>query len=199
MNSKSLSWAVCVLSGLALIAATGALAQGPAPEHFSGLINDYSPSSVKGGPYEIRGKWSLDLHRKSGTADFSAALNMETSDYGITEGIVDPTNPSTRSAHTHHIKLRNAKVTWSMDGCPTFSPPTKVGFQVNGTVSLMTGNGSNAPFETNPPSSTLQVCISGGDGNYSIPYSNLTLVLQGPATVHFGTQQAIHGFVRMAK
>ena len=57
MNSKSLSWAVCVLSGLALIAATGAVA--PAPVHFRGLINDYSPSTVKGGPYEIRGDWSL--------------------------------------------------------------------------------------------------------------------------------------------
>ena len=26
--------------------------------HFSGLINDYSPSTVSGGPYEIRGEWS---------------------------------------------------------------------------------------------------------------------------------------------
>ena len=199
MNSKSLSLAVYVLSGLALIAATGAVAQVPAPVHFTGLINDYSPSTIKGGPYEIRGDWSLDLHGESGSADFLAAVNMETSDYGIAEGIVDPTQPATRGAHTHHIKLRNATVTWNMDGCPVFSPPTKVGFQVNGPVSLLTGNGSNAPFETDPPSSTLQVCITGGEGDYSIPYSNLTLVFQGPATKHFGTQQAIHGFVRTAK
>lgn len=193
MYGKSLSWAVCVLS--ALVSATSALA---GPVHFSGLINDYSPSTVKGGPYEIRGDWSLDLHGESGTADFSAAVNMETSDYGIVEVIVDPTQPATRGAHTHHITLTNATVTSNMNGCPTFSPATKVGFQVNGTVSLMTGNGSNAPFETDPPSSTLQVCISGGAGDYSIPYSNLTLVFQGPATKHFGTQQAIHGFVRVA-
>jgi hypothetical protein len=199
MSSKSLSWTVYALSALALIAATSALAQGPAPVHFKGLINDYSPSTVKGGPYEIRGDWSLDLDGVSGTADFSAAVNMETSDYGIAEGIVDPTQPATRSAHTHHIKLTSATLTWSMDGCPAFSPSTKVGFQVNGTVSLLTGNGSIAPFETDPPSSTLQVCISGGDGDYSIPYSNLTMVFQGPATKHFGTQQAIHGFVRTAK
>ncbi len=192
MSSKRSIRVVIVLSVLALVSATGALAQSA---HFSGLINDYSPSTVKGGPYEIRGKWSLGLHRKSGTADFTAELNMETSDYGITEGIVDPADPATRGAHTHHIKLTNATVTWNMDGCPTFKPATTMGFQVNGTVSLLTGNGSNAPFETNPPSSTLQVCITGAAGDYSIPHSNLTMVLQGPATAHFGTQ-AIHGFVR---
>jgi len=194
MSSRSLSKTVCALSGLALVLATGALAHGPAPVHFTGSINDYSPSTIKGGPYEIRGDWSLELDRKSGTADFSAVVNMETSDFGITEGIVDPTQPATRGAHTHHIKLTNATVTWSMDGCPAFNPLTKVGFQVNGTVSLLTGNGSNAPFETDPPSSTLQVCITGGDGDYSISHSNLTLVFQGPATKHFGTQ-AIHGDV----
>ncbi|HUA14444.1 MAG TPA: hypothetical protein VMG31_04035 [Verrucomicrobiae bacterium] len=198
MNSKSLRWAINVLSILALVSATGALAQDRPPAHFRGLINDYSPSTVKGGPYEIRGNWSLELHRRSGSADFSAVLNMETSDYGIAEGIVDPTQPVTRGAHTHHIKLTNATVTWSMDGCPTFNPATTNGFQVNGTVSLMTGNGSNAPFETDPPSSTLQVCVTGGSGDYSIPYSNVTLVLAGPAAKHFGTQQAIHGFVRTA-
>jgi hypothetical protein len=57
----------------------------------------------------------------------------------------------------------------------------------------LTGNGNNAPFETNPPSSTLQVCVSGGDDvKYSIPVSNITLVFGGPASTHFG-QQAIHG------
>jgi len=198
MNSKSLTCAVCLLLGFALVLATGALAHGPAPVHFSGLLNDYSPSTVKGGPYEMRGIWSLDLHRESGTADFSAAMDMETSEFGITEGIVDPTQPATHGAHTHHIKLTHATVTWNMDGCPAFSPATKVGFQINGTVRLMTGNGSIAPFETDPPSSTLQVCITGGSGDFSVRYSNLTLVFQGPATTHFGTQ-AIHGVVRRTR
>jgi hypothetical protein len=197
MNSKILIWAVSIFSVLALVSATVAPGQNweREPLHFRGLINDYSPSTVKGGPYEIRGNWSLEVHRHSGTADFSAALNMETSDYGIFESIVDPTQPATRGAHTHHIKLTNATVTWSMDGCPTFSPATTNGFQVNDTVSLMTGNGSNAPFETDPPTTTLQVCVTGGSGDYSIPYSNVTLVFGGPATHHFGTQ-AIHGDVR---
>ncbi len=31
---------------------------------FSGLFNDYSPLSttVKGGPWEMHGQWSMDLH-----------------------------------------------------------------------------------------------------------------------------------------
>ena len=197
MSGNSINRAARVLAFLAVASAAGAMAQGAV--HYSGLINDYSPSTIKGGPYEIRGTWSLDLHGQSGTADFSAAVNMETSDHGITEGIVDPTQPSTRSAHTHHIKLTRAAVTWNMDGCPTFNPATKIGFQVNGTVSLMTGNGSNAPFETDPPSSTLQVCVTGGDGDFSTPSSNVTLVLGGPATKHFGIQQAIHGVVVQTK
>ena len=40
---------------------------------FSGTINDYSPSTVSGGPWEIRGEWSLDV---LGTASFSAAFTM---------------------------------------------------------------------------------------------------------------------------
>ena len=55
-----------------------------------------------------------------------------------------------------------------------------------------------APFETNPPSSTLQVCVTGGlDVPFSVTNSNITLVFAGPATSHFGTQ-AIHGVVRAA-
>jgi hypothetical protein len=73
-----------------------------------------------------------------------------------------------------------------------------MGFQLNGTVSLLTGNGNLAPFETNPPSSTLQVCVSGGDDvRYSLPDSNITLVFGGPAATHFG-QQAIHGVRRIS-
>ena len=70
--------------------------------HFKGVVNDYSPSTVSGGPWEIRGTWTLDVER-TGTANFSADLTMETSDYGITGTTqVDPANPSTRSP-THTI------------------------------------------------------------------------------------------------
>src|SRR5581483_2370289 len=79
----------------------------PTPRRFSGLINDYTPSAavVAKGPYEMRGTWSLDLNERRGTANFTAVMNMETSDYGITQNTVDKDDPSTRGAHTHHITM----------------------------------------------------------------------------------------------
>jgi hypothetical protein len=199
MRNKILTSAARVLPLLVFVSGTCALAQDAKPEHFTGLINDYSPASVKGGPWEMHGEWSLDIHREWGStesvANFSADMTM--SDYGSTGGVIDPTKAG-QSPHTHHIKLTNATVTWSMDGCPAVSPATLTGFQINGTVSLMTGNGSIAPFETDPPSSTLQVCITGGnDVPYSVVHSNVSLVFGGPATTHFGSQ-AIHGVVHKA-
>ena len=198
MKSKTLTSAVRMLSLILLVSATCALAQDRGTVHFSGLINDYSPLSatVKGSPWEMHGQWSMDVNLERGTADFSADMTM--SGYGKTStGAVDPTQPLV-NPHTHHIRLKNAKVTWDMVGCPEYHPPaTKMGFQFTHTVSLLTGNGSIAPFETNPPSSTLQVCVTGGDDiRYSLPDSNITLVFGGPATTHFGPQ-AIHGVVRI--
>jgi hypothetical protein len=199
MKSKTLTSAVRVLSLLLLVSATCALAQERRPVHFSGLINDYSPlsASVSGSPWDMHGQWSMDVNPEWGTADFSADMTM--SGYGRTSaGAVDPTQPLVKP-HTHHIRLTNVRVTWDMTGCPAYLPPATItGFQLNGTVRLMTGNGSIAPFETDPPSSTLQVCVTGGnDVRYSQPDSNITLVFGGPATTHFGPQ-AIHGVVRIS-
>jgi hypothetical protein len=169
-----------------------AQAQDLRPVHFSGVINDYSPSTVSGGPYEIRGAWSLDVIR-GGTANFSADLDMETSDYGIT-GVthVDPANPATRSPHTHHISMTNATVSYDTSLCPANNPPTTVsGLMVTGTAPT-TANGGPAPFDPTGLASTLQVCIMGGSG---VSFSNVTLVYKGPATGHFGTQP-IHGVIR---
>jgi hypothetical protein len=181
-----------VFFGIALILAAGLVtAQDLRPVRFSGVVNDYSPSTVSGGPYEIRGDWSLDIVGGS-TANFSADLNMETSDYGITNTTqVDPTNPATRSPHTHHISMTNATVSYNTSACPANSPPTTVsGLVVNGTATT-TGNGGPATFEAKGPS-TLQFCIMGGS---EVSYSNVTLVYTGPATTHFGPQP-IHGVVR---
>jgi hypothetical protein len=192
MKGKTLASTVRVLSLLLLVAGTCALAQDRRAVHFSGLINDYSPANpnISGSPYEMHGQWSMDLH-EWGTADFLADMTM--SDYGTTNGVLDATKGG-QNAHTHHIRLTNVTITWDMTGCPAYPKPvTTMGFQLNGTVSLITGNGSNAPFETTtPPTSTLQVCVTGGN---EVPYSNITLVFGGPATTHFGTQ-AIHGVVR---
>jgi hypothetical protein len=167
----------------------------PLPEHLSGLINDYTPASVSGGPYEMRGKWSLHVNWWSHTAEFSAAMNMETSDWGISKGIVDPNDPTTRGAHTHHITIKNAMVVKDVTACPTFNPPTSDGFVISGQVDV-TGNGGVAPFQAPPnPPSSLTICILGGT---QVAASNITMTFTGPATKHFGIQ-AIHGVVVCAR
>ena len=138
----------------------------------------------------MHGRWTLDI-RESGTADFLAEMTM--SDYGSTNGALDPLKGG-QNSHTHHIRLTNATITWNIIGCPMFGAPAPTGgFQITSTtVSLITGNGNVAPFETTPPSSTLQVCILGGN---ELPFSNLAMVFGGPAALkHFGSQ-AIHGVV----
>lgn len=200
MKKRNLASATRLLSLFLLVSATCALAQDRRTVHLGGLFNDYVPlnPTINGSPYEMHGQWSMDLHLNWGTADFSADMTM--SGFGRTPApanAVDPTQPLV-NPHTHHIRLTNARITWNMTGCPPYATPTQEGFQVNGTVSLLTGNGSNGSFETNPPSSTLQVCVTGGNEiPYSIPVSNVTLVFGGPAAAkHFGSQP-IHGVVRI--
>ncbi|MBB5315798.1 hypothetical protein [Tunturibacter empetritectus] len=189
MKIKTLTSAVRMLSLFVLVSATCTWAQEREQLHFKGLINDYSPSTVKGGPWEMHGQWAFDIHGESDFADFAADMTM--SDYAITAGTPDATAGG-QNAHTHHIRLTNVRVIWNMIGCPTFSPATTRGFQITSTVNLITGNGSNALFEPKPPATMLQVCITGGA---EVPYSNMTMVFTGPATSHFGPQ-AIHGVVR---
>ena len=180
-----------VFFGIALALGAGlVLAQDLRIVHFKGVVNDYSPSTVSGGTWEIRGVWSLDVQR-TGTANFTADLTMETSDYGITDSTqVDPTNPATRSPHTHHISMTNATVSYDTSVCPANSPATTGSGVVVTSTATTTGNGSPAAFESKGPS-TLQVCITGGS---QVDFSNMTLVYTGPATGHFGPQ-AIHGVV----
>jgi hypothetical protein len=195
MKRKTLPSSVRALLLLSLVSTTCALAQDRRSVHLSGLINDYSPANpnVKGSPWEMHGQWSMDLNGERGTADFLADMTM--SGYGTTaEGAVDATQGG-QTPHTHHIRLTNVSITWDMIGCPTVSPATTTGFQVNGTVSLVTGNGSNAPFEPTPPTSTLQVCVTGGS---EVTRSNVSMVFGGPAATHFGPQ-AIHGVVRKSE
>ncbi len=194
MQRKIIPSAAYVLAALLLVAGTSAQAQERRPVHFTGLLNDYSPANplINGSPYEMHGQWSIDLREWGSIADFIADMTM--SDYGSTNGVLDATKGG-QNPHTHHIRLSNVHVTGDMGGCPAYSKPVPTtGFQLNGTVSLITGNGSAAPFETTPPSTTLQVCVTGGD---KVPYANMTMVFGGPATHHFGTQ-AIHGVVRKA-
>jgi hypothetical protein len=190
MKNRILTLAVPVLSLFLLVSSTYGIAQRHEPVHFSGVFNDYSPTnaSVKGSPWEMHGQWSMDIG-EGGTANFLADMTM--SGYGTSAGLPDATQGGV-NPHTHHLKLSVTGITWDMIGCPTVSPATTTGFQIKGTVNLVTGNGSNALFEPIPPVSTLQVCVTGGS---EVPFSNVSLVFGGPATTHFGTQ-AIHGVVR---
>jgi hypothetical protein len=192
MKRLSYKTGICAIAiAVAAIALVRAQAQDLRLVHFDGVISDYSPSTVSGGPYVMHGDWSLDVQR-GGTANFSADFNMETSDYGISDATaVDPANPATRSPHTHHLSMTNATVSYDTSACPANSPATTVsGLAVTGKPTT-TANGGPAPFDPNN-SSTLQVCIMGGA---EVNYSNVTLVYSGPATAHFGAQ-AIHGVVR---
>jgi len=90
--------------------------------------------------------------------------------------------------------MTDALVSYDTSVCPVNNPATtSSGFVVIGQVSI-TGNGNGAPFETKGPS-TLQVCITGGQ---EVQFSNVTLMLTGPATGHFGSH-AINGVVRIVR
>ena len=201
MRNQQMNW---ISAGLGALVATAALGLGDSmagdPEHwrpdtlpsyFSGLLNDHTPSAAvtKGGPYEMRGKWSLVVNERWGTAKFSAAMDMQTSDFGIVQGTVDKDDPTTRGAHTHHISMTDGALTTDWPArCPQFSPAVKEGFAITGTA-FITGNGVPAPFGNPSP---VTVCILGGD---SVKYANMTMTIGLPASKHFGTQP-IHGVVQ---
>lgn len=215
MKSKRLSRTVrggAMLASLA-IAAGAAVAWQPAaaqvptllPVHLSGLLNDFTPSSVagvaiKGGPWEMHGKWTVEINEFSKTATFTGEMSMETGDFMNPSSTFDP---AMLNAHTHHITMTGATVVPGFAGCATSVSPTPLtttGFQIQG-MAHVTGNGEPAPFEVpagvkDPtPSqliaSPLTICITGGT---RVPYSNITLAFGVPAATHFGPQ-AIHGVI----
>jgi hypothetical protein len=210
MTKKTLVWAGRIAMTLVLAVGSGASAQAPTPQHFRGLINDYSPETIGGkvvGPWEMHGAWKLDLKGRSGLADFSAEMTMELSDHAMDTAIAAGTvtngvatsfdDPSTRTPHTHHIVMKDAKVSYDTATCPAYAPPatTTPGFMVSGPA-YVTGNGGPAPFSKNDTVlSNLQVCVNGGT---DVAFSNITLVFGVPASGHFGSS-AIRGVVKKAQ
>jgi hypothetical protein len=156
---------------LVLLAASTGQAHGPKRFHAGGSIEDVTVPSA--GAWVIQGKWSLDAkadrHGEFSTADFSAVMTMERSDYYlVVNPALDPENPATRNAHTHHIALDNAVVT-----------PIAGGFRLTGPA-IVTANGALAPFGA----STLQVDIVGAA---LVSLSNVKLTFGGGAATHFGS------------
>jgi hypothetical protein len=202
MRSKGLWWFISVIAALVVAVGIDSRAQVPTPPtHFKGLINDYTPASGVGGPWEVRGVWSLNINEETGLANFSAALNMEHSDLWVelnptdAKGLPTIDNPADRVPHTHHITMTGATVTYNPSDCPvpaSIVPIPRI--EVTGSATIAANGG---PF---PPSggvpSPLQVCIDGGTTvGTVVPYSNITLVFGTPASGHFGAQ-VIHGVVR---
>jgi hypothetical protein len=189
MKSKTLRWTGCIIGILVLGVGATALAQyPPPPEHFGGLINDYTPETG-GGPWEMRGTWHLDLKEHSHTADFSAVMNMTHSDYWVVlnPSAVNDNTATGRHPHTHHITMENASVV----------PLPTGGFEVSGPVSV-TADGAAAPFMPSclpATPCTLTVDITGGS---VVEFSNITMKFSGAPTGHFGSQ-AIHGVVRESR
>jgi len=184
---------------VALALSTGVVAQNPQPVKLSGTISDYTSLTPGAQLWEMRGTWSLRMKGDSGTADFSAQLNMEHSDLGMINGA------PTRTPHTHHITLNDAQVildpNYIASNCPSahYTPPTTTGLAVTGMAST-TGNGGFAPFAPQGQQSQLTVCITGSD---QVGLSNITLVFpatnpdgtKNAAATHFGTQP-INGVVK---
>lgn len=206
MKNKALSWVAGAIAALSATAGVGGLttaragnAEASSPRHFSGLINDFTPSAAvtSGGPYEMRGKWSLEVDEHRGTARFSAEMTMETSDYGILETapgsdppapLVNKDNPVSRNPHTHHFSLASVtSVSSDISSCPAIKPVATQGVVVTGFLNV-TLNGGDTPF-TNP--SPVTICLVGGD---RVQFANLILLIGAPAQGHFGSQP-IHGVV----
>jgi hypothetical protein len=214
MKNKAFPWAVRTFVIAVLAITASAQSQAPAPDHFSGILNDYTAASGIGGPWEMHGSWSLHLKRESGKADFSVVMTMEHTDYWVLanppvqttppvptlSSTVD--NPGLRNPHTHHLTMTDATVSYDMTAlslCPVDSPTTTARLVLTGLADI-TGNGTAAPFQKSPTTgvitlSPLQVCITGGT---EVTYSNMTMTFEtgAPAIKHFGSFP-IHGVVRL--
>ena len=195
MKSKVSLWVRAILTVLALGVCTFALAQSSNHRQLrelGGVLNDYTPATASanapsgtpsvGGPWEVRGHWQLVLKGRE-KAQFSAALTMERSDAGVTlSGGGDLNNPMDRMAHTHHITILDGDVT-----------PTATGFQVTGYATITKDGTFPPPFGSTLPLLTIE--ITGGTGEDSVRFSNITVLFATPAAGHFGTAP-LHGVVR---
>jgi hypothetical protein len=124
----------------------------------------------------------LTVKGRSGHADFSAALTMERSDLGAVQNAppsstAPPPNPlddpKNRSAHTHHITMVNGDVT-----------ETPTDFQVISPATITKDGAWPPPFGPTLPILTIE--ITGGTGENSVRFSNITVSFATPADKHFG-------------
>jgi hypothetical protein len=177
MKSKSLLWATRIIGLLVVVGVTGVIAGTRAPNHFAGVINDYTAVAGGTGPWEVRGPWTLDVNERTGKAEFSAAVTMELTDFALSGANI---GTSGRTQHTHHLTVVGGTVT-SITG----------GFEVTGPVTI-TKDGGSAPMSIQ--GSSLVIDVTGGT---LVEFSNVALTFEDGAAGHFGTTP-LHGVVRKA-
>jgi hypothetical protein len=177
MKSKSLLWATRIIGLLVVAGVTGVVAGTRAPNHFAGVINDYTAVAGGTGPWEVRGPWTLDVNERTSKAEFSAAVTMELTDFALSGSSI---GTSARTQHTHHLTVVGGTVS-SITG----------GFEVTGPITI-TKDGGTAPMSIQ--GSSLVIDITGGS---LVEFSNLALTFQDGAAGHFGTAP-LHGVVRKA-
>ena len=102
MKSKSLLWTTRIIGLLVVVGVTGVIARTRAPNHFAGVINDYTAVAGGTGPWEVRGPWTLEVNEKTGKAEFSAAVTMELTDFALSGASI---GTSGRTQHTHHLTV----------------------------------------------------------------------------------------------
>src|SRR5580704_1096224 len=143
MKKNAFGWAVRIFVIVVLAGTAIAQSQAPMPDHFSGILNDYTAATGIGGPWEMHGTWSLKLKEYSDKADFAVVMTMEHPDYWVlanpTPAVTPPAptlsptvdNPGLRGPHTHHLSMTDATVSYdpaTLALCPSDSPATTVRF-----------------------------------------------------------------------
>jgi hypothetical protein len=175
MKSKSLLWSTLVIGLFVVAGVTCVLAGTHTPNHFAGVINDYTAVAGGTGPWEVRGPWTLDVNERTGKADFSAAVTMELTDFALSGANI---STSTRTQHTHHLTVVGGTVTSITNG-----------FEVMGPVTI-DKDGGMAPMSIQ--GSSLVIDVTGGT---IVEFSNVALTFENGAAGHFGLTP-LHGVVR---
>ncbi len=121
MKSKSLLWATGIVGLLVVAGVTCVVAGTRAPNHFAGVINDYTAVAGGTGPWEVRGPWTLDVDERTGKAEFSAAVTMELTDFALSGANI---GTSGRTQHTHHLTVVGGTVTSITNGFEVTGPVT---------------------------------------------------------------------------
>jgi len=162
-----------VTSLVAVVVALGAqgLAQSAAPKDLRGIIHDYLLTN--GERWHVSGEWSVRLKDHGSKGDFVAAF------IGVPRD--NPPVFPTSVAHTHHVSMVAGDVAITEDA--------------NGnSILTISGSGTfagNGNLQSAFTGSQVVVTIKGGN---EISYSNFGMVIDPPATSHYGTE-TFHGLV----